>query len=123
MNNDKIKAARVALGSFIKERREEMGHSQEDLARHVGVTANTVQGVETRRIAMDVDLQWKPNKALLDSKMEMSESTFNNKLRDNHTAYFTDAEIIKLKGILIELRNDLDAVTDIDFNNALKALV
>lgn len=62
--NDKIKAARVALGSFIKSRREEMGHSQEALAQHVGVTANTIRGVETGRFAMDIDLQFQIYEAL-----------------------------------------------------------
>lgn len=31
--------------------------------------------------------------------------------------------IIKLKGILRELQSDLDGVTDIDFNNALKTIL
>ena len=62
--DEKIKTARVALGGFIKERREEMGHSQEALARHVGVTANTINGVETGRFAMDIDLQFKIYQAL-----------------------------------------------------------
>lgn len=66
---------------------------------------------------------WKLNKGLLASKMGMPEGTFNNKLSEKHTAYFTDAEIIKLKGVLIELRNDIDADTDIDFNDALKAML
>lgn len=55
---EKIKAARQLLGSFIKQRREEMGYSQEDLALHVGVTANTINGVENGRFAMDIDLQF-----------------------------------------------------------------
>lgn len=67
--------------------------------------------------------KWRLNKGLLASKMGMPLGTFCNKLSTKHTAYFTDAEIIKLKSILIEIRNDLDAVTDIDFNDALKALV
>lgn len=66
---------------------------------------------------------WKLNKGLLASKMGMPLGTFCNKLSEKHTAYFTDAEMIKLKGILIELRNDLDSVTDIDFNDALKVMV
>ena len=67
--------------------------------------------------------KWRLNKGLLASKMNMPEGTFNNKLSPKHTAYFTDAEIIKLKSVLIELRNDLDSVTDIDFNDALKVMV
>lgn len=67
--------------------------------------------------------KWKLNKGLLASKMEMPLGTFCNKLSDKHTAYFTDVEKIKLKGVLIELRNDLDNVTDIDFNDALNVIV
>ena len=65
---------------------------------------------------------WKLNKGLLASKMDMPLGTFCNKLSLIISAYFTDAEIIKLKGILRELQNDLDGVTDIDFNNALKTM-
>ena len=54
--DEKIKAARVKLGGFIKERREVLGMSQEVLGRACGVTANTINGVETGRFAMDVDL-------------------------------------------------------------------
>lgn len=61
---------------------------------------------------------WKLNKGLLASKMDMPLGTFCNKLSPTHSAHFTDAEIIKLKGVLRELQNDLDGVTDIDFNNA-----
>ena len=64
MNNDKIKAARIALGGFIKSRREQMGHSQSELGYCVGVTANTIQGVETGRFSMDIDLQFKIYAAL-----------------------------------------------------------
>lgn len=45
-----------------------------------------------------------------------------NKLNPKHPTKFLDAELIKLKGILIELQNDLDAVTDIEFNDALKSI-
>lgn len=66
---------------------------------------------------------WKLNKGLLASKMDMPLGTFCNKLSPTHSSYFTDAEIIKLKGVLRELQNDLDGVTDIDFNNALKTIL
>jgi hypothetical protein len=66
---------------------------------------------------------WKLNKGLLASKMDMPLGTFCNKLSPTHSAYFTDAEIIKLKGIFRELQGDLDGVTDIDFNNALKTII
>lgn len=67
--------------------------------------------------------KWKLNKGLLASKMEMPLGTFCNKLSEKHTTKFSEAEIIKLKGVLIELRNDLDAVTDIEFNDALSVIV
>lgn len=57
------------------------------------------------------------------SKMEMPLGTFCNKLSPKHPTQFLDAEIIKLKGILIDLQKDLDAVTDIEFNEALKSIV
>ena len=66
---------------------------------------------------------WKLNKGLLASKMDMPLGTFCNKLSPTHSAYFTDAEIIKLKCVLRELQSDLDGVTDIDFNNALKTIL
>lgn len=56
------------------------------------------------------------------SKMEMPLGTFCNKLSPKHPTKFLDAELIKLKGILIELQNDLDAVTNIEFNDALKTI-
>ena len=55
--------------------------------------------------------------------MQMPLGTFCNKLSIKHSASFTDAETIKLKGVLIEMRNDLDSVTDIEFNDALKSIV
>lgn len=65
---------------------------------------------------------WKLNKGLLASKMEMPTGTFCNKLNSNHPTKFSDAEIVKLKGILIELQNDLDGVTEIEFNEALNII-
>jgi hypothetical protein len=67
--------------------------------------------------------KWKLNKGHLASKMNMPLGTFCNKLNPKHTASFSDAEIIQLKGVLRELSADLDAVTDIDFNDALNAIV
>jgi len=59
----------------------------------------------------------------LASKIQMPLGTFCNKLSVKHSASFTDAETINLKGVLIEMRNDLDSVTDIEFNDALKSIV
>ena len=55
--------------------------------------------------------------------MEMPIGTFCNKLSPKHPTQFLDGEIIKLKGILIGIQKDLDAVTDIEFNDALKTIV
>lgn len=66
---------------------------------------------------------WKLNKGVLASKMEMPLGTFCNKLNPSHSAYFTDAEIIRLKMILKELSSQIDGVSEIDFNNALKVVV
>lgn len=66
---------------------------------------------------------WKLNKGLLASKMNMPLGTFCNKLNKKHSAYFTDAEIIRLKIILNELHVDLLWVIDIDFNVALKTAI
>lgn len=66
--------------------------------------------------------KWKLNKGLLASKMQMPLGTFCNKLSAKHPTKFSEAEIVRLKGVLIELRNDLDSVTDIDFNEALSAI-
>jgi hypothetical protein len=69
-----------------------------------------------------IDL-WKLNRALLASKMGMPKGTFNNKLSASHASTFSNEENIKLIGILREMAKDIDSVTDIDFNDALKALV
>ena len=65
---------------------------------------------------------WKLNNGHLASKLNMPLGTFCNKLNPKHATQLTDAEIIRLKGVLIELRNDLDRVTDIEFNDALKII-
>lgn len=62
--HEKIKAARVALGGFIKERREEMDIPASILGEFVGVTDNTIKGIESGRFAMDIDLQFKIFQAL-----------------------------------------------------------
>lgn len=67
--------------------------------------------------------KWKLNKGLLASKINMPLGTFCNKLSPTHTAYFTDAEMIRLKMVLKELCVDVEGVTDIDFNNVLKTII
>lgn len=49
--------------------------------------------------------------------------TFCNKLSSKHSTQFSDAELIQLKMILKELQDDIFNEVDIDFNNALKAIV
>lgn len=66
--------------------------------------------------------KWKLNRALLAYKMGMPKGTFNNKLNPSHTSTFSNEENIKLIGVLREMSVDIDSVTEIDFNDALKAL-
>lgn len=66
---------------------------------------------------------WKLNKTLLASKMGMSKSFFNNKLMERKPYSFNDEEIERLKNILIELRNDLEKIDQIEFNKALSIIV
>ena len=55
---------------------------------------------------------WAINKAFLAAKMGMPKGTFNNKINPKMTAYrFTEAEILKLAGILIEMKNQLQLLT------------
>ncbi len=55
--NEKIKAVRQAQGSFFKKRREQMGIPAQILAGKLGITANTLKGIESGRFARDIDLQ------------------------------------------------------------------
>ena len=66
--------------------------------------------------------KWSINRAVLASKMGMLKGTFNNKLSDKHPTQFTDKERIQLIEVLREMGNDIDKATDIDFNDALKAI-
>ena len=67
--------------------------------------------------------KWKVNKGLLASKMNMPLGTFCNKLSPKHTTKFTDAETIRLKMVLKEMGVELDSVSNIDFNDALKVVI
>jgi hypothetical protein len=67
--------------------------------------------------------KWKLNMGLLASKMDMPKGTFCNKLSPKHPTQFTDAETIRLKMVLKELKADLEGVTEIEFNDALKTLI
>lgn len=63
-NNDKIKAARFQLGQFFKARWEEMGHNEDTVARHLGITVNTLRGIASGRFAWDIDLNFRICEAL-----------------------------------------------------------
>lgn len=67
--------------------------------------------------------KWKLNKGLLASKMGMLTGTFCNKLSPNHATKFSDNEIIVLKMVLKDMVTDLEAVSEIEFNDALNTLV
>lgn len=64
--------------------------------------------------------KWKISKSNLASRMDMTNTTFNKKLANDS---FDDAELVKLKMILKELRDDLSEIIDIDFNDALKLMI
>lgn len=67
--------------------------------------------------------KWKVNRALLASKMNMPQGTFNNKLSGTHPTQFRDKELNQLCNILIELREELGVVESADFNEGLKILI
>jgi len=66
---------------------------------------------------------WRLNKGVLASKMGMVLGTFCNKLNPNHSTQFTDKEITRLKMVLKDLSSDLENVSEIEFNDALKQIV
>jgi hypothetical protein len=67
--------------------------------------------------------KWKINKSLLAEKMGMTNTTFNKKLDSRKTSEFTDKELIQLKMILREMCGDLEGVIEIDFGDAMSAVV
>jgi len=52
-----------------------------------------------------------------------SYGTFNNKLSPKHLSKFTQDEMLKLRTVMIELMNEIDKATDIEFEDALKILL
>ena len=68
-------------------------------------------------------LKWKVNNSLLASKLRITRGAFSNKLNQNHDTKFTEKEIVQLKTILREMYADMDNVTDIEFNEALSAIL
>lgn len=69
----------------------------------------------------DIIIKWKLNKALLASKMGMPLTTFSQKVNRKHNS-FNEAEKERLKAVLIELRDELETIDNIDFNDALKKI-
>lgn len=56
INEEKIRTARKELGRFFAEKREAMGRTQEELALYVGISPNTLRGIEAGRFAWDIDM-------------------------------------------------------------------
>ena len=69
-----------------------------------------------------VIINWKLNRVVLASKMDMPKETFNQKLLGVRNS-FTQQERMKLRNVLIKLLNELDEATNIDFADALKMVV
>lgn len=67
--------------------------------------------------------KWKINKSLLAEKMGMTNTTFNKKLDSSKDGEFTDKELIQLKMVLKEMCGDLEDVIEVDFNDAMSAIV
>lgn len=67
--------------------------------------------------------KWKINKSLLAEKMGMTNTTFNKKLDSSKDGEFTDKELIQLKVVLKEMCGDLEDVIEINFNDAMSAIV
>lgn len=55
--------------------------------------------------------KWRLNHHLLAELIDMPYGTFANKISENQNAHaFTEAELLKLRGILLELSNDFKIV-------------
>jgi DNA-binding XRE family transcriptional regulator len=51
-----IRLNREKLGLFFASRRKEMGHTIEDAAAHIGISANTLRRIEAGKFPWDIDL-------------------------------------------------------------------
>jgi transcriptional regulator with XRE-family HTH domain len=49
-------AARIHMGAWLKERREESGLSQSELARQIGIDQATINKIEAGKWAISVDV-------------------------------------------------------------------
>lgn len=70
----------------------------------------------------EIIVKWKLNKQLLASKLGLQKGTFQNKLDPNHNTKFTADELILLRCALIEIRNDLNSIDEISFDEAMKII-
>ena len=64
MSNEKHLKARIDLGLFFTERRQQMGHNCKALANFVGITENTMQRIEAGAYDYDIMLMFKICEAL-----------------------------------------------------------
>jgi len=70
----------------------------------------------------EIIIKWKLNQSFLSEKMGMPKTSFVKSLNGQQYYKFTDEQLNKLKGILVELRADLETIDDIDFNDALRII-
>lgn len=70
-----------------------------------------------------VIIRWKLNRPILASKMEMPLGTFNNKLSPKHSSKFSKEELLDLRRVMIELMNEIDGATNIEFEEAIKRVL
>ena len=70
----------------------------------------------------EIIIKWKLNQTLLAERMGMSRTVFVKNLSGQKYYTFTDEQLNKLKSILVEFRTDLEAVDNVDFNEALRII-
>lgn len=71
----------------------------------------------------EIIIRWKLNRPLLASKMGMPLGTFNNKLSPKHSSKFSKDESLRLRVVMIELMNEIDGATNIEFEDAIKIIL
>jgi len=71
----------------------------------------------------EIIIRWKLNRPLLASKMGMPLGTFNNKLSPKHSSKFSQDESLRLRVVMIELMNEIDGATNIEFEDAMKIIL
>lgn len=103
MDDKIIKSARKQLGGLFQQRREQLGISREDLGAAVGVTAETIKGIETGRFKWDIDLQHKLCAALgikpyFSHLMPEGEQDYRRRTNDDperyHGFYIADNQLL-----------------------------